>query len=173
MVYNSFMSDHQNQHVDTLKRWLREGSESMAVVGLSGSAQSYFFARVLADLDRPCLIVLPERKGAVRLYRELQFFMGAESEEGSPHLRLHQFLPYDMSPLTGLSPRPKAAVSWPEQPVHPHCLQWRQTSPLIFEHFLCQKGYLYYPLELIDISQGVVFRRGKLYPKWYGISPPN
>ncbi|MBC8419443.1 MAG: transcription-repair coupling factor [Desulfobacterales bacterium] len=98
------MSDHQNQHVDTLKRWLREGSESMAVVGLSGSAQSYFFARVLADLDRPCLIVLPERKGAVRLYRELQFFMGAESEEGSPHLRLHQFLPYDMSPLTGLSP---------------------------------------------------------------------
>jgi len=99
------MSDHQNQHVDSLKKWINRGVTSMAVFGLSGSAQSYFFSEVLADLDRPCLVILPERKSAERLYRELQFFMGGpEAGDDSPALRLHQFFPYDMSPLTGLSP---------------------------------------------------------------------
>jgi len=99
------MSDHQNQHVDSLKKWINRGVTSMAVFGLSGSAQSYFFSEVLADLDRPCLVILPERKSAERLYRELRFFMGGpEAGDDSPALRLHQFFPYDMSPLTGLSP---------------------------------------------------------------------
>jgi len=61
------MSDHQNQHVDSLKKWINKGVTSMAVFGLSGSAQSYFFSEVLADLDRPCLIILPKRKSAERL----------------------------------------------------------------------------------------------------------
>ncbi len=77
----------------------------MAVVGLSGSAEAYFFARALAGLDRPCLAVLPDKKRAERLYKGLQFFMGGpEDDEPSPGLRLQQFFPYDMSPLTGLSP---------------------------------------------------------------------
>ena len=99
------MSDYQNQHVDTLKKWINKGATSMAVIGLSGSAQSYFFSRVLADLDKPCLVVLPDRKSAERLYKEFQFFMsGPETDEVSTAPRLQQFFPYDMSPLTGLSP---------------------------------------------------------------------
>lgn len=99
------MSARKNQDLVRFKNWLKEGSGVMSLVGLSGSAQSYFFSEVLADLGRPCLVILPERKSAERLYKELQFFMGApETEETSPFLRLHQFFPYDMSPLTGLSP---------------------------------------------------------------------
>ncbi|MDQ1334757.1 MAG: hypothetical protein QG552_1707 [Thermodesulfobacteriota bacterium] len=77
----------------------------MAVVGLSGSAEAYVFARILAGLDRPCIAVLPDRKDAERLYKGLRFFMsGPEADEASSNLRLQQFFPYDMSPLTGLSP---------------------------------------------------------------------
>jgi len=77
----------------------------MAVVGLSGSAEAYFFARVLSGLDRPCMAVLPDRKGAERLYKGLQFFMGGpEADEASLDMRLQPFFAYDMSPLTGLSP---------------------------------------------------------------------
>jgi transcription-repair coupling factor (superfamily II helicase) len=99
------MSFHQHPDIGTLKEWLDKGTGSMAVVGLSGSAEAYFVARVLAGLDRPCLAVLPDRKSAERLYKGLQFFMGGpETDEASPDLRLQQFFPYDMSPLTGLSP---------------------------------------------------------------------
>jgi transcription-repair coupling factor (superfamily II helicase) len=99
------MSFHQHADIDTLKKWLDAGDGSVAVVGLSGSAEAYFFARILAGLDRPCIAILPDRKGAERLYRGLRFFMsGPEADEGSSDLRLQQFFPYDMSPLTGLSP---------------------------------------------------------------------
>jgi len=91
--------------MDALKAWLDSSERSLAVVGLSGSAEAYVFARLLDGLDRPCIAILPERRGAERLYKELQFFMtGSEPDEAPSGLRLHQFLPYDMSPLTGLSP---------------------------------------------------------------------
>ncbi|MBW1784379.1 MAG: hypothetical protein JRL30_27015, partial [Deltaproteobacteria bacterium] len=99
------MPDHPNQNVDTLKKWLNKGASSMAVLGLSGSARAYFLTRVLADLDRPCLVVLPDGKEAQRFHRELLFFMsGPEADEDAPEPRLQQFFPYDMTPLTGLSP---------------------------------------------------------------------
>jgi len=99
------MSFHQHQDIDTLKEWLDAGSASMAVTGLSGSAETYFVARLLAGLDRPCLTVLPDKKEAERLCKGLQFFMsGPEADPASSALRLQRFFPYDMSPLTGLSP---------------------------------------------------------------------
>jgi len=74
-------------------------------VGLSGSAEMYLFARILQGCDRPCIAILPDRNSAQRLFRGLEFFMGASEMEESPnYLRLHSFFPYDMSPLTGLSP---------------------------------------------------------------------
>jgi len=102
------MSFHQHQDIDTLKEWLDAGARSMAVVGLAGSAQTYFVARLLAGLDRPCLTILPDRKGAERVCKGLQFFMnGPEANQASPALRLQRFFPYDMSPMTGLSPHPE------------------------------------------------------------------
>ena len=105
LICQSSMSVLQHSSIDTLKEWLDTGAGSMAVLGLSGSAETYFFARVLAGLDRPCIVVLPDRKGAERLYKGLQFFLsGPEADEASSSLRLQQFFVYDMSPLTGLSP---------------------------------------------------------------------
>ncbi len=97
------MIDHRN--LVTLKNWIEGGISPARVAGLTGSAQSYFFARLLADLEKPCLVILPGRKEAERLYKELQFFMLDANIKAVPEsMRLHEFPPYDMSPLTGLSP---------------------------------------------------------------------
>jgi transcription-repair coupling factor (superfamily II helicase) len=88
-----------------LNHWVEDGCQTMRVVGLSGAARAYGFARFLDDLNKPCLVVFPEKKRAERFYREVRFFMG--SPKNGSHgaaVRLHRFPPYDMSPLTGLSP---------------------------------------------------------------------
>ena len=89
----------------TLKSWIQTGVKNMGVVGLSGSAQSYFFARLLTDLQKPYVVILSTTKEAERLFKELHFFMsGPEASSSSPATRLYEFPPYDISPLTGLSP---------------------------------------------------------------------
>jgi len=97
------MSGHNN--LAALKNWIKEGISPVGVVGLSGSSRSYFFAQFLADLKKPCLVILSDRKEAETLYRELQFFMsGSWIQADSENTRLFEFPPYDISPLTGLSP---------------------------------------------------------------------
>ncbi len=95
----------RNDHLTTLNKWIEDGSAFVRVVGLSGSAQSYFFSRFLAGLQKPCLVILPGAKEAEKLYRELQFFMPAPDIQADPdERRLHEFPQYDLTPLTGLSP---------------------------------------------------------------------
>lgn len=91
-----------------LKKWLQQGSGSLKVIGLSGSVRAYFLAQVLAGLHRPCLIILPDTKEASAFYKTLQFFMPDEAARNdSPGVRLQQFFPYDITPLSGLSPHPE------------------------------------------------------------------
>jgi len=92
-------------HLARLKNWIEEGVSTVRVTGLSGSAQSYYFAQFLADVKIPSLIILPDRKEAERLNKELQFFMSSpDTEEPAGNVRLLDFPPYDVTPLTGLSP---------------------------------------------------------------------
>ena len=102
--FNAVSGATQNP-LSQLNNWVEDGCGSMRVAGLSGAARAYGFARFLDDLNKPCLVVFPEKKRAERFYREVRFFMG--SPENGSHgaaTRLHRFPPYDMSPLTGLSP---------------------------------------------------------------------
>ena len=88
-----------------LKNWIDEGVSAVSVTGLSGSAQSYYFAQFLADIKTPSLIILPDRKEAERLNKELQFFMSTpDIRDTAGSVRLLDFPPYDVTPLTGLSP---------------------------------------------------------------------
>ncbi len=94
-----------NENLTLLKTWVKEDVSAASVTGLSGSARSFFFARFLADLDRPSLVILPEKKSAEQLSQELRFFMpDKEGAPGDDQRRLFEFPPYNMSPLTGLSP---------------------------------------------------------------------
>ncbi len=89
----------------SLNKWIKEGHASANVIGLSGSEQSYFFSLFLKNLQKPCLVILPSRKEAKKLHEELRFFMSEPDVQMAPDgIRLHEFPPYDLSPLTGLSP---------------------------------------------------------------------
>jgi transcription-repair coupling factor (superfamily II helicase) len=88
-----------------LKNWIEEGVRAVRVTGLSGSAQSYYFAQFLADIKAPSLVILPDRKEAERLNKELQFFMSTpDIQDAAGSVQLLDFPPYDVTPLTGLSP---------------------------------------------------------------------
>jgi len=94
-----------NKNLTLLKTWVKEDVSAASVTGLSGSARSFLFAQFLADLDRPSLVILPEKKSAQQLSQELRFFMpDKEGAPGDDQRRLFEFPPYNMSPLTGLSP---------------------------------------------------------------------
>lgn len=97
------ISDSEN--LTRLKTWVDDDIRAVSVTGLTGSARSFFLAQFLAQLKRACLIILPDRKEAERLFKELQFFMSERREQTADgDARLYEFPPYDMSPLTGLSP---------------------------------------------------------------------
>jgi transcription-repair coupling factor (superfamily II helicase) len=67
---------------------------------------------VLQDIPRPCLVVAPGRKDAERLERELSFFMSEGRNSKCDHsAHLQKFLPYDITPLAGLSPHSRV-LSW-------------------------------------------------------------
>lgn len=93
------------KNLTSLNKWIKEELPSVGVLGLSGSAQSYFFSMFLKNLQKPCLVILPSKKEAKKLYQELVFFMPEPDPQTDPeNIRLHEFPPYDLSPLTGLSP---------------------------------------------------------------------
>ncbi|MFC1825008.1 transcription-repair coupling factor [Thermodesulfobacteriota bacterium] len=95
----------QERHLKKIKDWIHDDTRSIRVSGLSGSARVFFVSRLLAELDRPCLIVLPQAKAANRFYRELEFFLPRLCTSNiSGERRLYDIPIYDISPLTGLSP---------------------------------------------------------------------
>jgi len=96
---------YRDQSLDLLQKWIGEGTEDLRVTGLTGTARSYFLACLCANVERPCLIVLPTAKDAKSVYRDLEFFLpDSEVHGGIGERRLYDFPIYDISPLKGVNP---------------------------------------------------------------------
>ncbi|MFO7461127.1 MAG: transcription-repair coupling factor [Desulfatiglandales bacterium] len=90
-----------------LKQAVDEGRREAVVTGLSGAGRAYFFSRLILEVEKTCLFVLPTIKEARRFYKELAFFLPELYATGNPDTRrLYDFPLYDISPLKGLSPHP-------------------------------------------------------------------
>ncbi|MBN2062640.1 MAG: transcription-repair coupling factor [Deltaproteobacteria bacterium] len=95
----------EDQFKQKIIRWIEEDAKKVRLSGLSGSARSYFIARVVLEIERPCLLVLPRAEELDRFYRELKFFLPEGYYDSDPEIgRLYDFPVYDISPLAGLSP---------------------------------------------------------------------
>jgi len=95
-----------------LRTWLDRGEKRVEVAGLAGSERTFFLSLLLREIDRPCLLVVPDSKDAARLYRELEFFLPESFSRPSPAgRRLYEFPVYDISPLKGLSPQKEVVTS--------------------------------------------------------------
>ena len=93
------------QNLVELKRWVENGVKDLRVTGISGAARVLYITQLLLELDRPCLLLLPDAKEANRFYRELEFFLPESLVSSGPgQRRLYDFPLYDISPLAGLSP---------------------------------------------------------------------
>jgi transcription-repair coupling factor (superfamily II helicase) len=91
--------------LSNLNTLIQQGVRRIKITGISGSAQTYFYSCLLSILDRSCLVVLPDKKEAEAFFKELTFFMSAqETPVQSADIRLYDFPPYDIPPLTGISP---------------------------------------------------------------------
>jgi transcription-repair coupling factor (superfamily II helicase) len=93
------------QNLVELKRWVENGVKDLRVTGIWAAARVLYITQLLLELDRPCLLILPDAKEANRFYRELEFFLPETLVSTGPgERRLYDFPIYDISPLAGLSP---------------------------------------------------------------------
>ncbi|VBB47665.1 Transcription-repair-coupling factor [uncultured Desulfatiglans sp.] len=99
------MQNASTHPIHPLRAAIQSGKDPTRLTGLGGTAMSYLFALLAQRLDRPCLAVLPGKKQAEQFFQELQFFMAEQDNHrtGGPR-RLYLLPPYDISPLSGLSP---------------------------------------------------------------------
>ncbi len=98
------MLDHNQQKLQQIKNWINQGETFVRIIKLTGSAKSYLFSQLLNEFNRPCLAILPDKQSAEKFYKELQFFWGKIDGTKDTGSRLFLLPPYDISPLTGLSP---------------------------------------------------------------------
>ena len=87
-----------------LNRTIDQGTTVVCLQGLQDTARSFFISEFLESQNRPCMILVPTQKEASRLSRQLEFFMSKQSVSYPAAGRVYRFPPYDISPLSGLSP---------------------------------------------------------------------
>ena len=101
----------ESNNLRILKKGIKDKIRLIEVTGITGSALAYLTSQLFIEVNRSCLIVLPNSEESGKLYQDLNYFFPNQNNGASPdHRRLFLFPSYDVSPLTGLSP-PKELVS--------------------------------------------------------------
>src|SRR5574344_1702080 len=76
----------QPQAIEKLKRGLMEGEKFQTLLGVTGSGKTFTIANVLAELNRPALILSHNKTLAAQLYGEFKQFF--------PENRVEYFVSY-------------------------------------------------------------------------------
>ena len=58
--------------IETLTRRFREGAKSQVLLGVTGSGKTFTTAHVIASLNRPALVISPNKVLASQLYAEVK-----------------------------------------------------------------------------------------------------
>ncbi|HEX9443638.1 MAG TPA: DEAD/DEAH box helicase family protein, partial [Candidatus Binatia bacterium] len=62
----------QPQAIDQLARGLREGKRRQVLLGVTGSGKTFTMANVIARVNRPALVIAPNKTLAAQLYNEFK-----------------------------------------------------------------------------------------------------
>ena len=73
-----------------------EENKRINISGISDTALSFLYSHILREIKRPNIIILPTKKQAKKIIKELNFFL--------PDIPIYEFPPYDISPFSGLNP---------------------------------------------------------------------
>jgi excinuclease ABC subunit B len=60
--------------IDRISRWIEDGARDMTLLGVTGSGKTYTIARVLERVQRPTLVLAPNKTLAAQLYSEFKAF---------------------------------------------------------------------------------------------------
>ncbi len=71
----------QPQAIDTLVRSLRAGNRNQTLLGVTGSGKTFTMANIIAQLDRPALIISHNKTLAAQLYSEFKSFFPENAVE--------------------------------------------------------------------------------------------
>jgi excinuclease ABC subunit B len=72
--------------IDALSRWLAEGRRHQVLLGVTGSGKTFTMANVIARLDKPTLVIAPNKTLAAQLYNEFKGLF--------PHNAVEYFVSY-------------------------------------------------------------------------------
>ncbi len=62
----------QPRAIETLVRWIEEGVRHMVLKGVTGSGKTFTMANVIARVNRPTLVIAPNKTLAAQLYNEFK-----------------------------------------------------------------------------------------------------
>src|SRR5579859_7162832 len=71
----------QPQAIEALARRLREGAPAQTLLGVTGSGKTFAIANVIASLERPTLVMSPNKVLAAQLYAEFKSFFPENAVE--------------------------------------------------------------------------------------------
>jgi excinuclease ABC subunit B len=74
-------SGDQPQAIDALTGFVREGRRHMVLRGVTGSGKTYSIANVVASMDRPTLVISPNKTLAAQLFSEFRAFFPSSAVE--------------------------------------------------------------------------------------------
>ncbi|MGE3175427.1 MAG: excinuclease ABC subunit UvrB [Planctomycetota bacterium] len=86
MVSDMTPAGDQPQAIGRLSGWLRGGAPAATLLGVTGSGKTFTIAKVVEELQRPTLVLAPNKTLAAQLYGEFKSFF--------PHNAIEYFVSY-------------------------------------------------------------------------------
>ena len=74
LISNYKPSGDQPDAIASIEQGLKKGYDKQVLLGVTGSGKTYTMANIIANADRPALIMAPNKTLAAQLYRELRDF---------------------------------------------------------------------------------------------------
>src|SRR5436190_23996795 len=71
----------QPQAIDALTRFVREGRPHVTLRGVTGSGKTFTMANVIANVNRPTLVISPNKTLAAQLFSEFKQFFPSNAVE--------------------------------------------------------------------------------------------
>ncbi|MGD9080428.1 MAG: DEAD/DEAH box helicase family protein, partial [Desulfobacterales bacterium] len=62
----------QPQAIETLSRYIKKGLRNNVLLGVTGSGKTFTIAHVIAKVDKPTLVLAPNKTLAAQLYHEFK-----------------------------------------------------------------------------------------------------
>ena len=81
LVSNYKPAGDQPKAIEKLVKWAREGVKYMTLVGVTGSGKTFTMANVIAQLNRPTLVISHNKTLAAQLYSEFKEFFPENAVE--------------------------------------------------------------------------------------------